>query len=386
MTKKRGQSVKTYTVLEDQLPGDTFIALFSEDVHVGHCLRWLLLVVIVAMAAVTSAHYVYGQTGSVPNPYRVVENSVTLGRAWGAASAVDVDRDGDIWVAERCGANSCVGSNLNPVLEFDPSGRLIKSFGAGLMVQPHGIAVDKEGSVWVTDAQTANGIGHQVFKFSSDGKVLLVLGKAGVAGDGPDKFNQPTDVAIAPNGDIFVTDGHVLVQTRPDGELFVPDAPNPNPNARVVKFSKDGKFISTWGSKGAAPGQLDGPHGLAFDSRGRLFVADRTNNRIEIFDQNGKLLAVWKQFGRPSGVFIDGQDNLYVTDSESTDSPGYGCNPGVKRGIRIGSAKDGHVTAFIPDPNPVGLTSGAEGVAADAHGNIYGAEVGARRIVKYVKK
>ena len=153
-----------------------------------------------------------------------------------------------------------------------------------------------------------------------------------------------------------------------------------------MKFSKDGTFIKTWGKKGAGPGDLDGAHGLAFDSRGRLFVADRTNSRIQIFDQDGKFLAEWKQFSRPSGLFIDKSDVLYVTDSESTDTPGYGYHPGWKRGIRVGSAKDGTVSAFIPDSNPVGLTSGAEGIAADMAGNIYAAEVGARRLMKYVRE
>ncbi|HYA16783.1 MAG TPA: peptidyl-alpha-hydroxyglycine alpha-amidating lyase family protein [Bryobacteraceae bacterium] len=322
---------------------------------------------------------------SQPNPYHEVANWAQLGRPWGSTSAVDVDREGHIWVAERCGANSCAGSNLNPMLEFDKSGKLLRSFGAGLFLQPHGIAVDREGNVWVTDDQGAPGKGHQVFKFSPEGKVLLTLGKAGVAGNEPGIFNQPTDVAIAPNGDIFVADGHVEVKTKPNGELYVENGPGPNPNARISKFSKDGKFITSWGVKGSKPGQLDGPHGLAFDSRGRLFVADRTNSRIEIFDQNGRFLAEWKQFSRPSGIFIDANDRLYATDSESMDDPGYGHNPGWKRGIRVGSAKDGSVTAFIPDPHPVGLTSGAEGVAADADGNIYAAEVGPRMLRKYAK-
>jgi DNA-binding beta-propeller fold protein YncE len=323
---------------------------------------------------------------SQPNPYRPVEQWAQLGRSWGSTSAVDVGPNGHVWVAERCGANSCAGSDLDPILEFDANGKLLKSFGAGLFLQPHGIAVDADGNVWVTDDQSAPGKGHQVFKFSPAGKVLLTLGKAGVAGDGPDTFNQPTDVAVAPNGDVFVADGHVQVQTRPNGDLFVADGPGPNPNARIVKFSKDGKFIKMWGRKGSGAGEIDGAHGLALDSRGRLFVADRTNSRIEIFDQNGTFIEQWTQFSRPSGVFIDKNDRLYVTDSESTDAPGYGFHPGWKRGIRVGSAKDGSVTAFIPDPNPVGLTSGAEGIAADAAGNIYAAEVGARRLLKYEQK
>lgn len=318
----------------------------------------------------------------LPNPYRTVENWAKMpeGRTWGATSAVDIDPDGkSIWVGERCGANTCAGSNLPAVLKFDSSGKLVKSFGAGMFVFPHGIHVDRQGNVWVVDgiplsaaaAQAATGKGHIVVKFSPEGKVLLTLGKSGVAGDGPDVFNQPSDVITAPNGDIFVADGH--------GGMS---------NARIVKFTKDGKFIKSWGKKGTAPGEFDTPHGLAIDSRGRLFVADRANNRIQIFDQNGKFLEEWKQFSRLSGIYIDKNDILYGTDSESNANR----HAGWKRGIRIGSAKDGKVWSFIPDPNPSpdsgpgAGTSAAEGVAADAQGNIYGAEVGPRALKRYVKK
>jgi sugar lactone lactonase YvrE len=306
----------------------------------------------------------------LPNPYRTVENWFKLsdGRMWGSTSAVEIDRDGNLWVAERCGANSCAGSNLPSILKFDTSGKLLKSFGEGMFVFPHGIYVDQQGNVWVTDGQGKDGKGQQVFKFSPDGKVLMTLGKAGVAGDGPDTFNQPSDVIVAANGDIFVADGH-----------------GGNTNARIVKFSKDGKFIKTWGKKGTALGDLDTPHALAFDSKGRLFVGDRANNRIQIFDQDGKFLDQWTQFGRPSGLYIDKNDVLYVADSESNTAR----HPGWKRGIRVGSAKDGIVQAFIPDPEPDpdrATTSGAEGVAADAQGVIYGAEVGPKGLKRYVKK
>jgi sugar lactone lactonase YvrE len=218
-----------------------------------------------------------------------------------------------------------------------------------------------------------HGKGHQVFKFSPDGKVLMTLGKAGVPGNTPDTFNRPSAVVVAPNGDIFVADGH----NSPPGSPI---------NSRVVKFSKDGKFIKEWGKLGSAPGEFNAPHALAFDSKGRLFVGDRSNNRIQIFDQDGKFIAEWKQFGRPSGIFIDKDDTMYVADSESNDEPGYGYNPGCKRGIRIGSAKDGKVTAFIPDADPKGASSAAEGVAVGRHGGIYGAEVGPMDLKKYVKK
>ncbi len=310
------------------------------------------------------------QSGSFPNPYTAIERWGQLpeGRTWGSTSAIDVAPNGHIWVAERCGANTCAGSNLPAILEFDQSGKLLRSFAAGMFVFPHGFLVDREGNVWVTDAQGRDGKGHQVFKFSPDGKLLLTLGKAGVAGSGPDEFNQPSDVAVAPNGDIFVADGH--------------DAGS---NMRIVKFTKDGKFIKTWGKPGAAAGEFNAPHGIAFDSTGRLFVADRANNRIQIFSQDGVFLDQWKQFSRLSGIYIDRNDVLYGSDSESNTKR----NPGWKRGIWVGSARDGKIRAFIPDPiaNPdESATSGAEGVAADADGNIYGAEVGPKMVKKYVPK
>jgi streptogramin lyase len=312
------------------------------------------------------------QPNSQPNPYRTVEHWFTLpeGRAMGSTSAVFVAPDGHIWIAERCGANSCLGSSLPPVLEFDASGKLLKSFGANLFVFPHSILMDRDGNLWITDGRGNGDKGHQVLKLSRDGKILMTLGKAGVAGDGPDTFNQPNSVAIAPDGAIFVSDGHDVGRG----------------NARVIKFSKDGTFLKQWGGHGPAPGQFEMPHSLAFDSKGRLFVADRGNNRIQIFDQDGKFLEEWKQFSRPSGIFIDKNDGIYVADSESTDKEGYGHNPGWKRGIRIGSAKDGSVTAFIPDPSPgTKSTTAAEGVALDAQGNIYGAEVDTKDVKKYVK-
>lgn len=311
---------------------------------------------------------------AAPDPYRIVENWAKLpgGRTWGQVISADIDRDGkSIWVVERCGGTSCANSGLAPVLKFDSSGNLVKSFGAGMIVRPHGLFIDKMNHVWVTDGDAENGKGDQVFEFGQDGKVLLTLGKAGMAGDGPDTFNKPSDVLVAPNGDIFVADGH-----------------GPGSNARIVKFSSDGKFIKAWGKEGTGPGEFNNPHSLAMDSKGRLFVADRGNNRVQIFDQDGKFLEEWRQFGRPSGVFIDKHDILYVADSESNTSR----NPGFRRGIRIGNIRDGKVTAFIPDPVPnpgQGLEPGngtaAEGVAADEAGNVYGAEVGPRNFKRYEK-
>jgi sugar lactone lactonase YvrE len=332
-------------------------------------------------------------SNALPNPYSTVVNFLRLpqGRTWGSTSAVDIDKDGrSVWVAERCGANSCFDqargqmSPLPPVLKFDRSGMLVKSFGAGMMIFPHGIHVDGDGNIWVTDGQppltgaaqaalasqsgppAGSTRGHQVYKFSPDGTLLMTLGKKGGAA-APDYFYYPNDVLVAPGGDIFVSEGHG------------------GANARILKFRRDGTFITSFGRKGSGRGELNIPHALAMDSRGRLFVGDRGNNRIQIFDQDGNALDAWTQFSRPSGLYIDTQDILYVADSESgTVAPD---RKNWTRGIRIGSAKDGTVMYLIPDPDGAATgTSAAEGVAVDATGIIYGAEVGPRAVKRYVRK
>jgi len=331
-----------------------------------HMRRAVLAAVALASAAVLAQE----------NPYRTIENWARMpeGRTWGSTSAVDVDRDGkSIWVAERCGANTCVGSSLPTVLKFDASGTLLTSFAAGMFIFPHGIHVDRDGNIWIADGTPPGrgtpppaGAGHTVVKFSPDGKVLMTLGTPGGAME-PGYFFQPNDVLVAPDGAIFVSEGHG------------------GPNSRILKFTKDGRLMKTWGKKGTLPGEFDQPHALAMDSKGRLFVGDRGNNRIQIFDQDGKFLEQWTEFSRPSGIYIDKDDTIYVTDSESgsvaRDRTDW------KRGIRIGRISDRKVIAFIPDPveNVTG-TSAAEGVAVDAAGNIYGAEVGSKSLKKYVRR
>lgn len=330
-------------------------------------------------------------TNDAPNPYQTVKDYFKLpaGRTWGSTSAVEIDRDGkSIWVAERCGQNGCLDrktgkmSDLPSVLKFDSTGKLVKSFGAGLMIFPHGIYVDRDGNVWVTDGQDngkrrergATGpigpdgatLGNQVIKFSPDGKVLLTLGKKGGAAT-PDYFYQPNDVVTSANGDIFVAEGHGAG------------------NNRILKFDKTGKFIKEWGKLGTGPGEFDQPHALAIDSKNRLLVGDRNNNRVQIFDLDGKFIQQLHQFSRPSGIWLTKDDVLYVTDSES-ESVSRNHN-GWKRGIRWGSLKDGKIVGFIPDPvEKASDTSAGEGVAVDAAGNIYGAEVGPKALNKYVKK
>ena len=307
----------------------------------------------------------------LPNPYRRTADwgQLPAGMKWAAVIGAEPGPDGNIYIVHRCFANSCAGRSEPPILKFDPSGKLLKSWGVGMFVFPHGFHVDQQGNVWVSDAQGQGGIGHQVFKFSSDGKLLMTLGKAGVAGDPPEALNQPTDVVTAPNGDIFITEGH--------------SGPNVAAPNRITKFSKDGKFIKSWGHRGQGPGEFNAPHTIAIDSRGRLIVGDRSNNRIQIFDQDGKFIAIWNQFARPSGIYITKDDTMYVADSESwgPDQPGW------KKGIRVGSAKDGSVKYFIEDIESTTVDhSGAEGVGVDAQGNVYGAVVRRQMLERHVKK
>ena len=318
-----------------------------------------------------------------PNPYRAVDNwaKMPAGRPMGAVGDLKLDPDGQhLWVIVRCTAteperfgSECLDSDADPILQFDLQGNLVRSFGGGLFIWPHGLDVDREGNVWVTDAVSAKRTppgkrGHQVVKFSPKGKVLLTLGTPGVAGSGPDHFDSPSDVAVAANGDVFVADGHAF------------DAGN----NRVVKFSKEGKFIKEWGRTGYAPGGFRMPHSIAIDLQGRVFVADRGNNRVQIFDQDGKFIAQWTQFGRPSGITFDDKGQVYVPDSESDNEQ----NPGWEMGIRIGDARTGWINAFIlypwGDPRVVEGT-GAEFVAVDREGNLYGGEPRPRRIQKYIR-
>lgn len=310
------------------------------------------------------------QLQAQPNPYHRVEDWLKLpgGRKLGSTGAVYPAPDGNMWIADRCGDNDCVGKDdIAPILLISPSGTLLKSFGAGMFAWPHGIFVDGEGNLWVTDGREGGGKGQQVFKFSPDGKVLMTLGTKGVTGKGPYVFDGPSDVVVAANGDIFVVDGH--------GKK----------NCRIVKYSSNGQFIKAWGQKGSGPGEFEDPHGISIDSQGRLFVADRDNRRIQIFDQEGNFLDQWKQFGRPSGVYIAADDTIYVADSE----PGTVLHPGRTEGIRIGSARDGSITALIPTPEPPPGVEGhitAEGVAADAKGNVYAADIGLGNVRKYARR
>lgn len=312
------------------------------------------------------------------NPYKAILHWGELpgGRTMGVVTGVHPDPDGEhLWIVERCGANQCAGSDLHPVHKLNRDGEAVKSLGAGLFAWPHGFDLDAEGNLWVTEGAPAGdvrgepglalGMGHQVIKLSPDGEILMRLGEAGVAGDDDQHFNGPAAVLAAPDGSIWVADGHR------------------GGNNRVLKFSASGELLIKLGggidSLSRESSFFNDPHDLKMDSQGRLFVADRGNNRIQIFDQSGELLDIWTQFGRPSGIWIDEQDQIYVADGMS----GEQWNRGWERGIRIGDARTGWVKYFIPDfETPAG--SGIEFLASDREGNIFAGQVGRQRFEKYV--
>jgi sugar lactone lactonase YvrE len=333
---------------------------------------WLALVVtlVSGMAAAQSST---PPRNDLPQPYRTTRDWGELppGVKWAAVTAIEPAPDGTIYVVHRCFENACAGRPEAPILKYNAAGKLIASFGQGLFVFPHGGTVDRDGNLWMTDAGGASGTGHQAIKFSPEGKVLMTLGKAGVSGSGPELLDQPTDVVVSASGDLFVTDSH-----------------RNGKNNRVVHFTKDGKFVKEWGRKGAGSGEISEPHTIAMDSRGRLFVGDRENNRIQIFDQSGTFLEEWRQFGRPSGITITPDDRIYVADSESwgTDTGAHEL-PGIKKGIRIGSARTGVVDAFIEDMESTAADhAGAEGVGVDRQGNVYGGVVRRRMLERHVLK
>jgi sugar lactone lactonase YvrE len=302
-------------------------------------------------------------TSTMSNPYQLVERWPTLrdGMTWGAAIGIIPDNTGGTWMLFR---------SEPPITYIDASGTITKSFGDGLFVQAHGFCMDHDGNLWAGDSgpfaedPSTRGLGFQLHKFTQDGELLLSLGEAGVSAAGEDTFIGPTACAVASNGDIIVADGHWPrpASAQQDGD-------------RLVQLKPDGTFVRAVGSLGAGPGEFMGPHALAFDSGGRLFVADRSNNRVQVLDENLEFVDECRHFGRPSGVTILEDDTLIVADSESTyaiDGPpqapeGGGRalrNPGWQAGIRIGSAADGSLSHFVPGTRP-------EGLAADEVGNIF---------------
>ena len=310
-----------------------------------------------------------------PNPFSTVDGWATLpdGRSWGSTAGLDIDPDGrHLWAIDRCGGNSCSGSALDPIVKIDPDGNVVATIGGGLMLFPHGLHVDRDGNIWVTDARgpdpadpSTAGMGHAVYKLSPEGEVLLTLGQPGVAGDGSDALLEtPCDVVTDADGNIYVGDGHNGQQTDATADTV----------ARIVKYDRNGNMIKYWGGWGSAAGKLKTPHALDIDSRNRLIVGDRGNNRIQIFDLSGNYMGEFKTFSRPSGIYVTDDDMIYVADSESEFDDVR--NPGWHAGIRVGSLLDGIVDYFI-DGTVAAYPDGSnpEGVAVDSAGNVFGAVV-----------
>ena len=317
---------------------------------------------------------IYPENG-LPNPYSSEDGWVNLpdGRTWGSTAGTDIDPDGvHIWAIDRCGSNSCAASDLDPILKIDPRGNVLATLGGGMLNFPHGLHVDRDGNVWVTDAAGPNpnipgsaGKGHVVLKFSPQGELLLTLGRPGSPGDGRGPLlNTPNDVVTDREGNIYVGDGH-------GGQNL---AAPPETVARIAKYDRDGNFITSWGRLGSGPGEFRTPHAIDIDSQGRLIVGDRGNNRLQILELDGTYIGEHRQFGRPSGIYIADDDIIYVADSESLFANSQ--NPGWITGIRVGSLRDGIVDYLISGtvaayPNG----SNPEGVSVDAAGNVYGAVV-----------
>jgi DNA-binding beta-propeller fold protein YncE len=351
--------------------------------------RGFLAGLMLVMAALAVRAQDIAPVNSGANPYRVIRDWAKLtleDRAWGGSNGVAIDRDGKtVWATDRCVASpvpGCLGSKANPVHHFDDQGREIRSFGAGLLVWPHGIHIDRDGNVWVTDARLPssdelrkypgeNLKGSAVIKFSPEGKVLMILGKPGTKGNPPEALTEPTDVLTDPdNGDVYVAESHT-------------DVADPDLVGRISVFDRNGKFLRTIGKTGTGPGEFRTPHALRFDSQGRLIVADRHNHRIQILTKDGRYLGEYREFSRVSGIAIDASDTLYAADSESSPRT----HPGWLKGIRAGSLKDGKVTIFVP-PHQTESPEGAmgEGIAIDPAGNLYTAEATVRGVTKYVRE
>jgi hypothetical protein len=352
----------------------------------------------------------------IPNPTSTVTanwGQIPAGVPMGTSAGMDIDpNDGNLWTYERCGqgaltatppaggggaaaggrqggqaagggggggggfggANCSTDVTHKPIYKLDVNtGAILANFGEGIMVTPHGIGVDPQGNVWVTDfARSADGTkGMQAHKFSPEGQLLMSLGQAGVAGNTDGVFNQPNDVIVAPDGSIFVSDGH-------DGQGMttnqaIEEGRAAGSTARISKFSPDGTFLLSWGQLGLEHGQFRTPHSMAFDSRGRLWVADRGNHRIEIFDQQGNYLESRYQYGRISDLFITEDDMVYAIDSESHEFR----HINWRNGVRIGPLDRDWIVGYIPPwesaSRPQNGVAG-EGVAVDADGNVYVAE------------
>jgi sugar lactone lactonase YvrE len=218
--------------------------------------------------------------------------TMPAGWKFGRVSAVATDSAGEVYVFHR-------GKDADPLIVFDARGRYLRSWGRGMFGDPHGLRIDRHDNIWITDVGL-----HQVMKFNRRGELLLMLGKKGTPGADAETFNKPTDIAFAPSGDFYVSDGYG--------------------NSRVVKFSQDGKYLFAWGKAGSGTGEFHTPHSVAVDSRGTVYVSDRENNRIQIFDSKGSYLRHWSHLGSTQNLFMAEGDQLWIlTHRDNVEGGAY---------------------------------------------------------------
>jgi DNA-binding beta-propeller fold protein YncE len=270
--------------------------------------------------------------------YRPVPDwaKLPVGVRLGPVSAVATDAADRVYVFHR---------GRRPVLVFDRDGRFLRSWGDDAVKTPHGLRIDRDGHVWVTDIGN-----HQVLKFDAEGKLLMALGKKGEPGEAPDRFDRPTDVAVAPSGDFYVSDGYG--------------------NSRVVKFSRDGKFLKQWGKKGTGAGEFNLPHAIVLDAQGRVYVGDRENNRVQVFDADGRFLAQWTEAGAPFGLFLVG-DRMFVAD-------------GRANWVKVLDLTGRPLGRFGETGRGPGQFELPHMLCVDSRGAVYVAEVNGRRLQKFV--
>lgn len=303
--------------------------------------QWMELLMVALLAFYPPTALGSGLRSGPPLPHKVVKDWAKLPKGWnfGECSGVAVDRQDNVWVFNR---------GAHPVIQFDKNGNFLQAWGEGLFKSSHGMRIDAGGNVWAVDVK-----GHLVLKLSPAGQVQMVIGRKAGDNDSREYFNEPTGIAIAANGDLFISDGYV--------------------NSRVVKFNQDGDYLTHWGSKGDGDGQFNLVHDVTIDSAGKVYVADRTNQRVQIFDRNGTFLGKWTGIGAPWGlIYVAKENGIYMCD---------GLN---NRVIKLGL--DGQVQGVLGSQGRVqGKFDYAHNIAVDSEGSIYVVEIKNWRVQKFAK-
>ena len=292
----------------------------------------------VFLGVLTVAVPVQAESGFPSMQYEVDADWPLLPPGWnfGEVPGVAADSRGHVFVFHR---------GEHPIMEFAPDGRMIRSWGEGLFLRPHAVRVDPEGNIWTVDNDT-----HQVLKMDSSGRVRMVVGRREEGAETEENFNRPTDVAFAPNGDFYVSDGYV--------------------NSRVVRFSKEGRYITAWGKKGDGEGEFNIPHAIAVDRQGRVYVGDRENYRVQIFDPDGNFLTQWRHVGAPWGLELRPDDTLFIAD---------GYNDRILKVTLEGKV----LGAFGTNGRMPGELNFAHHLAIDPSGNIFVSEIKNHRAQKF---